>query len=64
VKKKLYFDEQIAAGYDLARGIFDPSVVDPAVSFLAVLAGSGGVLELGIGTGRSCRRSRGPRTLG
>jgi SAM-dependent methyltransferase len=32
--------------------LFDPAVVDPTVSFLADLAGQGGALELGIGTGR------------
>ena len=32
--------------------MFDPSVVDPAVDFLAELAGDGAALELGIGTGR------------
>ena len=32
--------------------MFDPAVVDPAVSFLANLAGPGAALELGIGTGR------------
>ena len=32
--------------------MFDPAVVDPAVDFLAELAGSGRALELGIGTGR------------
>jgi SAM-dependent methyltransferase len=32
--------------------MFEPAVVDPAVSFLADLAGEGGALELGIGTGR------------
>lgn len=30
----------------------DPAVVDPAVDFLAALAGNGAALELGIGTGR------------
>ena len=30
----------------------EPAVVDPAVSFLADLAGAGAALELGIGTGR------------
>src|SRR5260370_41815219 len=30
----------------------EPGVVDPAVSFLADLAGTGGALELGSGTGR------------
>src|SRR5580704_11649314 len=32
--------------------MFDPAVVNPAVSFLADLAGDGAALELGIGTGR------------
>jgi SAM-dependent methyltransferase len=32
--------------------LFDPSVVDPAVDFLAKLTGAGPVVELGIGTGR------------
>ena len=32
--------------------MFDPAVVDPAVDFLADLAGDGAALELGIGTGR------------
>ena len=32
--------------------MFDPAVVDPAVDFLAELAGGGRALELGIGTGR------------
>ena len=32
--------------------LFDPQVVDPAVNFLADLAGDGRALELGIGTGR------------
>src|SRR5205823_6649928 len=30
----------------------DPAVVDPAVDFLAELAGDGAALELGLGTGR------------
>jgi SAM-dependent methyltransferase len=47
------FDERIATGYE-ARWpeLFEPAVVDPAVSFLADLAGTGAALELGIGTGR------------
>ena len=50
---KIYFDERIAEGYDAAsEDMFDPAVVDPVVSFLAALAGEGGALELGIGTGR------------
>jgi SAM-dependent methyltransferase len=32
--------------------LFDPAIIDPAVSFLADLAGDGGALELRIGTGR------------
>jgi 16S rRNA A1518/A1519 N6-dimethyltransferase RsmA/KsgA/DIM1 with predicted DNA glycosylase/AP lyase activity len=50
---KNYFDERIAEGYDAdSEDMFEPSVVDPAVSFLADLAREGGALELGIGTGR------------
>jgi len=52
VAKKNYFDGQIAENYDLAPHIFDPAVLDPAVNFLADLAGGGTALELGIGTGR------------
>jgi SAM-dependent methyltransferase len=48
-----YFDEPVAARYDESSAeMFDPSVVGPAVDFLAALAGSGRALELGIGTGR------------
>jgi SAM-dependent methyltransferase len=48
-----YFDERIAKGYDAKWAeLFEPAVVDPAVSFLADLAGAGAALELGIGTGR------------
>ena len=48
-----YFDERVAARYDEAAAeLFDAAVVDPAVGFLAELAGSGRALELGIGTGR------------
>ena len=32
--------------------MFEPAIVDPAVDFLAALAGDGAALELGIGTGR------------
>jgi SAM-dependent methyltransferase len=50
---KIYFDERIADGYDAAsEEMFEPAVVDATVSFLADLAGEGGALELGIGTGR------------
>jgi SAM-dependent methyltransferase len=48
-----YFDERIAKSYQAKwPELFDPAVVDPAVAFLADLAGGGGALELGIGTGR------------
>jgi SAM-dependent methyltransferase len=50
---KVFFDGRIAEGYDAAsRDMFDPAVLDPAVDFLADLAGGGAALELGIGTGR------------
>jgi trans-aconitate methyltransferase len=50
---KIYFDEEIAAGYDAGSPeMFDSAVVDPAVDFLANLAGDGAALELGVGTGR------------
>jgi SAM-dependent methyltransferase len=48
-----YFDEAVAARYDDAESeMFDPTVVEATVDFLAELAGSGHALELGIGTGR------------
>jgi SAM-dependent methyltransferase len=48
-----YFGERVAARYDESSAeMFDPEVVEPAVDFLAELAGSGRALELGIGTGR------------
>jgi SAM-dependent methyltransferase len=48
-----YFGERVAARYDESEAeMFDPAVVDPAVDFLAELAGQGRALELGIGTGR------------
>ncbi|MEV5894747.1 class I SAM-dependent DNA methyltransferase [Nonomuraea fuscirosea] len=48
------FDEHTARTYeDKWPELFDPAVVDPAVDFLAALAGPGGTaLELGVGTGR------------
>ncbi len=50
---KVYFDERIAAVYDAGPAeMFDPAAIEPAVSFLADLAGDGAALELGIGTGR------------
>jgi SAM-dependent methyltransferase len=48
-----YFGERVAARYDEASAeMFDPAVVEPAVDVLAELAGDGGALEFGIGTGR------------
>jgi SAM-dependent methyltransferase len=48
-----YFGERVAQRYDeSAADMFEPAVVDPAVEFLAELAGDGAALELGIGTGR------------
>jgi SAM-dependent methyltransferase len=48
-----HFGEAVAASYDEdSADMFEPSVVEPTVDFLADLAGSGGALELGIGTGR------------
>jgi SAM-dependent methyltransferase len=50
---RIYFDEPIAERYDATSAdMFDPAVIDPAVSFLADLARGGAALELGIGTGR------------
>jgi SAM-dependent methyltransferase len=50
---KVHFDERIAAQYDSDDGeMFQPAAINPVVSFLAGLAGDGGALEFGIGTGR------------
>ena len=47
------WDEDTAERYDQsAADMFAPEVLDPAVDFLAELAGAGPVLELAIGTGR------------
>jgi SAM-dependent methyltransferase len=48
-----YWDAETAARYDDDSSfMFDPEVLDPAVDFLAELAGDGPALELAIGTGR------------
>ena len=48
-----HFGEHVAERYDgNEREQFEAAVVDPAVDFLAGLAGSGAALEFGIGTGR------------
>lgn len=53
VVAETHFDDWTAQRYErLWPELFEPSVVDSAVSFLAGLAGAGPVLELGIGTGR------------
>ncbi len=50
---KIYFDEHRARRYDAdSTDMFEPAVLEPAVDFLADLAGDGAALELGIGTGR------------
>ena len=47
------FDERIAQNYEAKwPHLFAPEVLDPAVDFLAGLAGDGAALELGSGTGR------------
>lgn len=51
--RRNYFDEPVAQTYDAdVAERFSADVIDPAVSFLAGLAGPGAALELGIGTGR------------
>src|ERR671934_1859815 len=48
-----HFGERVAARYDQSSAdMFAPEVIEPAVAFLADLAGQGAALELGIGTGR------------
>jgi SAM-dependent methyltransferase len=47
------WDEEDARRYDeVSAAMFAPEVLDPAVGFLAELAGDGSALELAIGTGR------------
>src|SRR5436305_13234578 len=53
MEKPNYFDEDVAARYDeTSTEMYAPEVLQPAVRFLAELAGDGAALELGIGTGR------------
>jgi SAM-dependent methyltransferase len=48
-----YFDEPVAARYDDDESdVFAAETIDPAVDFLAGLAGDGAALEFAIGTGR------------
>lgn len=47
------FTGRVAEGYDLGSpDMYEPGVLEPAVSFLADAARSGAALEFGIGTGR------------
>jgi SAM-dependent methyltransferase len=47
------WDEATAAGYDrTSSSMFSADVLDPAVDFLAALAGEGPALEFAVGTGR------------
>lgn len=47
------FDDWIAQRYEtLWPELFEPAVLEPAVAFLAGLAGGGPALEFGVGTGR------------
>ena len=50
---KNYFDKRVAKDYE-ARWphLFEPSMIEPAVKFIADHADGGPVLELGVGTGR------------
>lgn len=62
-----HFGEHVAARYDASTAeMFDRSVVDPTVEFLAELAGGGDALALGIGTGRIAQPlcARGVRVRG
>ena len=59
------FDEWIAERYEtLWPELFDPAVVDPAVSVLADLAAAGPALEFGVGTGRIALPLSGPAAFG
>ncbi|MEN3308153.1 MAG: hypothetical protein V7603_4355 [Micromonosporaceae bacterium] len=50
---EIFFDEWIAQRYEvLWPELFEPTAIEPAVRFLAELAGTGPALEFGIGTGR------------
>jgi SAM-dependent methyltransferase len=47
------WERELAEVYDVTTAeLFEPAVLDPAVDFLAELAGRGRALELAIGTGR------------
>jgi SAM-dependent methyltransferase len=62
-----HFDQWAAQRYEtLWPELFEPAVIEPAVRFLAELAGAGAALEFGIGTGRIAvpLRRRGVRVTG
>jgi SAM-dependent methyltransferase len=62
-----FFDERVAKTYEAKwPELFEPAVIEPAVRFLAELAGTGAALELGVGTGRIAipLRRRGVRVHG
>ncbi len=47
------FDQWVAVRYDaLWPELFEPTVIESTVAFLAQYAGTGSALEFGIGTGR------------
>jgi hypothetical protein len=59
------FDDWIAERYEtLWPELFEPSVLEPTVEFLATLAGTGAALEFGIGTGRVARSAKPARDSG
>jgi len=48
-----HFGDDVAQSYDESVAeMFDPTVVEATIGFLAELAGNGPVLEFGVGTGR------------
>jgi SAM-dependent methyltransferase len=52
-----FFGERAASVYDeRTADMFDPAMVGPVVEMLAHLAGQGGALEFGVGTGRIALR--------
>ena len=54
-----HFAEAVAASYDDdSADMFQPSVLELTVEFLAELAGDGAALELGIGTGHRLALAR------
>ena len=52
LQKQTYFIFGITLGLLVIASCNHPEVLDPAVDFLAALAGGGPALELAVGTGR------------